>query len=65
MSNAFVTITQNVNLEYGDNVFYVKVTSETSKELEYELHIYRKPIDASVKDVYKRQLHQNRSLDKT
>ena len=28
---------------------YVKVTSETSKELEYELHIYRKPIDASVK----------------
>ena len=49
MSNAFVTITQNVNLEYGDNVFYVKVTSETSKELEYELHIYRKPIDASVK----------------
>ena len=65
MSNAFVTITQNVNLEYGDNVFYVKVTSETSKELEYELHIYRKPIDASVKYILVNDMPAALQLDGT
>lgn len=50
-ANSFIELTHNVQLAYGNNEFYVRVTSEQSDVRDYVLHIYRKPLDANIDQI--------------